>query len=108
MFGGTCINRGCIPSKMFVLPADLAEEARHAERLGLDISVNGADWAAIRDRIFGRIDPISERARVPRQRLANIDLDRGRPPLRRAARCSTVDGRHITAPDILVAAGSRP
>ena len=59
MFGGTCINRGCVPSKMFVLPADLAEEARHADRLGLDITVHGADWAAIRDRVFGRIDPIS-------------------------------------------------
>jgi hypothetical protein len=22
VFGGTCLNRGCIPSKMFVLPAD--------------------------------------------------------------------------------------
>ncbi|MDH4075116.1 MAG: mycothione reductase, partial [Acidimicrobiia bacterium] len=25
IFGGTCLNVGCIPSKMFVLPADLAE-----------------------------------------------------------------------------------
>ena len=27
VFGGTCLNRGCIPSKMFVLPADKALEA---------------------------------------------------------------------------------
>ena len=26
MFGGTCLNVGCIPSKMFVLPADVADE----------------------------------------------------------------------------------
>ena len=25
VFGGTCLNRGCIPSKMFVLPADLEQ-----------------------------------------------------------------------------------
>ena len=59
VFGGTCINRGCVPSKMFVLPADVAHEARHSARLGLDVQVGGADWAAIRDRVFGRIDPIS-------------------------------------------------
>ncbi len=59
VFGGTCINRGCVPSKMFVLPADLAHEARNSARLGLDLEVGGADWAAIRDRVFGRIDQIS-------------------------------------------------
>ena len=26
-FGGTCLNVGCIPTKMFVYPADLAEGA---------------------------------------------------------------------------------
>ena len=34
-FGGTCLNVGCIPTKMFVYPADLAagaEEARRARR----------------------------------------------------------------------------
>ena len=29
-FGGTCLNVGCIPSKMFVLPADKAVDAQHA------------------------------------------------------------------------------
>ena len=59
VFGGTCINRGCVPSKMFVLPADVAHDARHSARLGLDVKVGDADWGAIRDRVFGRIDPIS-------------------------------------------------
>ena len=63
VFGGTCLNRGCIPSKMFVLPADIAEEARHSARLGIDVSFTGADWVAIRDRVFGRIDPIAEGGR---------------------------------------------
>lgn len=108
VFGGTCINRGCVPSKMFVLPADLAEEARHAERLGLDIEVRGADWAAIRDRVFGRIDPISVNGREYRAHgSTNITLIEGTArfvePL-----LLDVDGRRITAPKILVAAGSRP
>lgn len=58
-FGGTCLNVGCIPSKMFVLPADKAYEAQHSAKFGIDTQFNAADWGAIRDRIFGRIDDIS-------------------------------------------------
>ena len=60
VFGGTCLNRGCIPSKMFVLPADVAHAASHSDKLGIDTQFNGADWPAIRDRVFGLIDPIAE------------------------------------------------
>ena len=89
VFGGTCINRGCVPSKMFVLPADLADEARHSARLGLDMTVGGADWAAIRDRVFGRIDPISVNGREYRANGSqNITLIEGTPGSS-IPRCST-------------------
>jgi len=108
VFGGTCINRGCIPSKMFVLPADLLEEGRHADRLGLDIAVNGGDWAAIRDRVFGRIDPISEGGREYRANGSdNVTLIEGTARFVDPHRLD-VEGRPITASQILVAAGSRP
>lgn len=59
-FGGTCMNRGCIPTKMFVLAADAASTARHAGRLGVDAEFRGADWSAITERIFdNRIDLIA-------------------------------------------------
>lgn len=58
-YGGTCLNVGCIPTKMFVYPADLADEARDGSRLGVDSSVRGTRWAEIRERVFGRIDPIA-------------------------------------------------
>jgi mycothione reductase len=108
VFGGTCINRGCVPSKMFVLPADLAEEARHSARLGLDITVNGGDWGAIRDRVFGRIDPISVDGREyrahgsPNTTLIEATARFVEPKL------LDVEGRLITADHILVAAGTRP
>ncbi len=108
MFGGTCINRGCVPSKMFVLPADLAEEARHAERLGLDISVHGGDWGAIRDRVFGRIDPISVSGREYRANGSpNTTLIEGTARFVEP-KLLDVEGRMITATDILIAAGTRP
>ena len=41
VFGGTCLNRGCIPSKMYVYPADLAELARRGPALGVDTRFHG-------------------------------------------------------------------
>ena len=62
-FGGTCLNVGCIPTKMFVFPADIARTAQGGPDLGVDTSYAGARWPEIRDRIFGRIDPISSSGR---------------------------------------------
>ncbi|QYJ02453.1 mycothione reductase [Nocardioides panacisoli] len=64
VFGGTCLNVGCIPTKMFVHPADLAHAASYAgPRLGVDSELAGVRWPEIRDRVFGRIDPIAEGGR---------------------------------------------
>ena len=42
VFGGTCLNAGCIPSKMLVLPADrMVEAAEATARLDVDIDVFG-------------------------------------------------------------------
>ncbi len=74
VFGGTCLNVGCIPTKMFVYPADLARNARHAPELGVDTTFDGARWPEIRDRVFGRIDPIAASGKTYRQGLPNIDV----------------------------------
>lgn len=62
-FGGTCLNVGCIPSKMFVYAADVADTIDTAAAYGISASFDGADWPAIRDRVFGRIDPIADGGR---------------------------------------------
>lgn len=113
VFGGTCLNKGCIPSKMFVLPADRVAEAADAHRIGVDISVNGTDWTAIRDRIFGRIDPIASGGREYRaERCPNVTLFEGTArfvhPVQPGQHVIDVDGVRITAPQVLLAAGSRP
>ncbi len=107
-FGGTCLNVGCIPSKMFVLPADVAQSARHGERLGVSTSFESVDWPAIRDRVFGRIDPIAEGGREYRASGSpNVELIAGTARFVGTHQLD-VDGRRITAPTILVAAGARP
>ena len=107
-FGGTCLNVGCIPSKMFVLPADKAYEAQQSAKLGIDTQFNGADWGAIRDRVFGRIDDISAGGRDYRATgTPNVTLIEGTAHFV-AEKVLDVGGRRITAPNILLAAGARP
>ena len=49
-FGGTCLNRGCIPSKMLLYAAEVAEMARHGAHLGCatpwSALTGGGSWAA--------------------------------------------------------------
>ncbi|NLL45780.1 MAG: FAD-dependent oxidoreductase [Clostridiales bacterium] len=54
-FGGTCLTKGCIPSKMLAYPADLIREAGHARRIGLDFSPPEVDWAKISARMWEQI-----------------------------------------------------
>ncbi len=106
-FGGTCLNVGCIPTKMFVHPADLALSPAHARRLGVDLELGAVHWDEIRDRIFGRIDPISAGGLTWRRSNDNVTVFQeaahfvGEHALR-------VGEATITADRFVLAAGSRP
>ncbi|MDQ3615876.1 MAG: mycothione reductase [Actinomycetota bacterium] len=107
-FGGTCLNVGCIPTKMFVYPADLAHAAAHAERLGVDTHLDKVHWPQIRDRIFRRIDPISVAGRNWRaERNDNLTLYEGHARFIGSSQLDTGTGETITAEQIVIAAGSR-
>ncbi len=112
-FGGTCLNVGCIPSKMFVYAAEMAY---HAEvvgpRLGVHTTFTGADWPAIRDRVFGRIDPIAdggERYRDVEQ--ANVTVYKGSGTFveDKTLEIAMLDGsmETISADRVVLAAGAR-
>jgi len=105
-FGGTCLNRGCIPSKMLVHTADVAQAVRHAGRFGIGAKWAGADWPAIRDRVFGRIDPLHERA-VAHRRAHGIDVFPGEARFV-APKALRVGDDEIRADRFVLAAGSRP
>ena len=107
-FGGTCLNKGCIPSKMFVLPADRVVEAEEAAALGVSQTTNNVDWHAIRDRVFGRIDPIAESGFDYRRSFDNIDVYESRASFVANKQLELSDGTQITADRILIATGARP
>ena len=54
--GGTCLTRGCIPSKILVHPADLIREAQHAKKVGITFNVENIDWELIAKRMWHHID----------------------------------------------------
>ncbi len=107
-FGGTCLNVGCIPTKMFVYPADVARHVRgDAERLGVHAHVDGVDWPAIRDRIFTRIDAISDGGRRWRvEDSKNVDVYETHVRLTGPRSLVTADGRELTTDRLVIAAGS--
>lgn len=77
-FGGTCLNRGCIPTKMFVVPADYAASIEHANALGVALRGGRVNWPRVRDRVFGRIDPIAEAGLEWREQSRNVTVFRDR------------------------------
>ncbi len=107
LFGGTCLNVGCIPSKMFVYAAEVAALTADSERLGVSTSFNGVDWPGVRDRVFGRIDPIEQNGRRYREELANVTVY---PHTARFVGPRTVEvgGETIAADRVVLAAGARP
>lgn len=49
--GGTCLNVGCIPSKMLIFPADRIMEIREANRLGIQAEIQSIDFKGIMGRM---------------------------------------------------------
>jgi mycothione reductase len=107
-FGGTCLNVGCIPSKMLVYPADLAASAIQAVRLGVDLGLQGVRWREIQERIFGRIDPKAANGRTYRQESHNVTFFDGRARFVGPRELDVGAPETITADRIVIAAGSRP
>src|SRR5215472_6410051 len=105
-FGGTCLNRGCIPSKILVHTADIAQEIHDAERFGNSAKFSGADWPAIRSRVFGRIDPVHEKA-VAYRRAHGSDVFIGEARFV-GPKVLRVGNEEVRGDRFVLAAGSRP
>ena len=107
-FGGTCVNRGCIPSKMFVHTADIAMQIRRASRFGIEASIESIDWPAIRNRIVDRIKETSENGRLGREESDHVTLFEGKAEFAGPHELAIDDDVHIEADQIVIATGGRP
>lgn len=112
-FGGTCLNVGCIPTKMYVLAAEHAFAAREAGKLGVDLEFHGADWDAIKERVFdNRIDLIAKGGENYRRNecdnvtVYDMEASFVGPKTLKTGRGGIEET--ITADTIILAAGARP
>jgi dihydrolipoamide dehydrogenase len=56
--GGTCLHRGCIPTKALLHAAEVADSARESEQYGVHTTLDGIDMGqvnAYRDGVIGRL-----------------------------------------------------
>ncbi len=54
--GGTCLNNGCIPSKLLIYPADVIRSMQHASQLGVECSMSRVDFQRIMKRMHAVVD----------------------------------------------------
>ena len=75
-FGGTCLNRGCIPTKVLATAADYVREIQDLPKIGVDVGPAKMNWEIVSRRVWEKID---EHKAVLRhyQKYANLAIYQG-------------------------------
>lgn len=104
--GGTCVNVGCVPKKLYAYAAHYAEDFRDSAGFGWDVATPQFSWATLRDnkrkeisRLNGIYAQLLERA--------GVSVHRGHATIAEPHRIK-VNGEVITARYILIATGGWP
>ena len=111
--GGTCVNRGCIPSKALLAASGKVRELRdthHLKALGVDVGTVTFDRQAIADHAASIVNKQREGLIGSLKRIG-VDVIQGRAKVagKQKLAIATPNGeKTITAKDILLAPGSIP
>ncbi len=106
--GGTCLNRGCIPSKMLIHPADQIHHIRHAGQINIDADPHPRmQFKSLIERVTETVGDISDGLAPPYEEHPNIELIRGTAAFS-GDHSVTVNGRELSADRIFIAVGTRP
>jgi glutathione reductase (NADPH) len=104
--GGTCVNVGCVPKKLYVYASEFGKGFKDARNFGWDSTVPGFDWATLRDN---KKTEISRLNAIYDNLLAGVEADvingRGRIV---DAHTVVVNERRYSAAKILIATGGWP
>nr|WP_296780066.1 dihydrolipoyl dehydrogenase [Rhodococcus sp. (in: high G+C Gram-positive bacteria)] len=102
--GGTCLHRGCIPTKALLHTAEVADAVRAAEHVGVSATLTGVDAAAavkyqqsVVAALYSGLQGLLKRP--------NIEIVHGRGTLV-GQNVVEVDGRRITGKSVVLATGS--
>ncbi len=105
--GGTCLNRGCIPSKMLIHPAGQLQRIRELNRLQIRAEIQSVDFEALLAGINAYTDDLSSSIDTHYERAETVDYYRGEARFLADHEVQVGDQR-LTAPRIVIATGSRP
>jgi dihydrolipoamide dehydrogenase len=105
--GGTCLNVGCIPSKMLIHPADRVMEIQEARKLGIDAEIKRIDFAAIMERMRQPIQESRTHMREGLMNAPNLDFYETEGQFI-ADYTMKVAGETIQGDKIFIVAGARP
>jgi dihydrolipoamide dehydrogenase len=102
--GGTCVNRGCIPSKVWLRSADLLHRFKTGAEFGIKATVKEIDFNAI----VARKNGVSTEIRLGMEALLQnnaVEVVQGRAVLKSPQEVD-IDGRVIETKKIIIATGS--
>jgi mycothione reductase len=106
--GGTCLNRGCIPSKMMIHPADVAMTIKEAGRFDIHLNPQfNVDFAKLVTRISNTVDMDSQSIAAGYERNPNIDFYHTTARFV-SNKVISVGSEQLTADKIFIAVGARP
>lgn len=72
---GTCLNRGCIPSKMLIYPTELPGRLREAQRINVTTQSDAkVDFSGLVQRMSRTVDGMSEAQRLSLETTPNLDF----------------------------------
>ncbi|MFT5395570.1 MAG: glutathione reductase (NADPH) [Gammaproteobacteria bacterium] len=104
--GGTCVNVGCVPKKLFVYASHVSEEIHNAKGFGWDIDHTAFDWSKL---LKNKNTEIQRLNGVYKNLLDNTGVEtiNGRATIV-DAHTVEIEGTHYTAKKLLVATGGWP
>jgi len=105
--GGTCLNLGCIPSKMLIYVADKIVEMQEAKKLGIDVEIKAVDFKFAMERMRKTIEETRNHARKEIVGSDDLDFYEGEGHFV-ADYTIEVNGQEIKGKKIFLASGSRP
>jgi mycothione reductase len=106
--GGTCLNRGCIPSKMLIYPALLAERIRESAHLGIQHADHvSTSLPALADRLISETESISNELLATYQSTPGLTIVRARARFT-GPREVEAAGVRYAAKRVLIATGADP
>jgi len=106
-YGGTCVQRGCVPKKLMVFASEYPGHMEDAQAYGWTVHAGGFDWPAFRGKLHSELDRLEG---VYRNILGNSGVQTydARATVADPHTVALSTGETFTAKHILVATGGWP